>query len=151
MAFAQGREKNPGRPPHGETVSLTGSLVVANGMPALQSGDATYLLGGISRLVGFVDGLKEGAQVTIEGTAMTIRGDSKLKILKTSKMTLNGKSYDLAVRSMENFNPGKRWGHMAQPRGWNHNPGPGNRSHENRDRENRGHEPQRHPQRPNFR
>ena len=70
-------------------------MVVANGMPALKSGDDTYLIGGVSRLIGFVDGLKEGAQVTIEGTVMTIPGRNSLKYLRGSKLTLGGKSYDL--------------------------------------------------------
>ena len=132
VVFAQGRERNEPRHKQGEAVSVTGTLVVANGMPALQSGDATYLLGGIHRLVGFVDGLKEGAQVTVEGTSVTFPRDGKLKILRPSKLTLNGKSYDFAARPKGNFNPGKEWGHMAPPRGRNFNPGQGNHGPQNR-------------------
>jgi len=78
------------------TVTISGTMVVANGRPALKSGDDTYLIGGISRLIGFVDGLKEGAQVTVEGTVITIPGRNSLKYLNGSKLTLNGKSYDLS-------------------------------------------------------
>ena len=81
------------------TVTITGTMVVANGMPALKSGDDTYLIGGISSLIGFVDGLKEGAQVTVEGTVFTFSGRSSLKYLRGSKLTLNGKSYDLSSSS----------------------------------------------------
>jgi len=110
-------------------------------MPALKSGDDTYLLGGISRLGGFIDGLKEGAQVTVEGAAITIRGDSKLKVLRPSKLTLNNKSYDLAVRPRGNFSPGREWGNKAPQRNnRNYNPGPGNRMPER----------QYHRQGPNF-
>ena len=78
-----------------ETVTISGTMVVANGMPALKSGDDTYFIGGVSSLIGFVDGLKEGAQVTVEGTVITIPGRNSLKYLNGSKLTLNGKSYDL--------------------------------------------------------
>jgi len=91
------------RLPAAETVTVSGSLVVAHGMPALKSGDVTYLLGGVNRLVGFIDGLKEGAQVTVEGSAITSRNDSKLKVLRLSTLTLNGKSYDMALPD------GRRW------------------------------------------
>ena len=132
-AFAQGRDRGGNHPrlPAAEPVSLTGTLVVSRGMPALQSDDVTYLLGGINRLVGFVDGLKEGAQITIEGNAMTSPRDDKLKIVRPSKMTLNGKSYDLAL-PRGNFHPGgkglmaphHRWNNNPAPRDWNNNPGP---------------------------
>ena len=94
-------DRSFGRMSVGETVTLSGTMVVANGMPALKSGEDTYLLGGIGGLVGFVDGLKEGAQVTVEGTVIegetvTFSGRTSNKILQASKLTLNGKSYDLA-------------------------------------------------------
>ena len=96
-AQAQGRGRTSSRIPAAEKVTVSGSLAVAHGMPALQSGDVTYLLGGISRFFGFIDGLKEGAQVTIEGSALTSPRDSNLKILRLSKLTMNGKSYDMAL------------------------------------------------------
>ena len=82
------------------TVTVSGTMVVANGMPALRSGDDTYLIGGVSRLIGFIDGLKEGAQVTVEGTVITIPGRNNLKYLQGSKLTLGGKSYDLSSSGM---------------------------------------------------
>ena len=106
------RERSTSRSSARTTVTISGTLVVANGMPALKSGDDTYLIGGVSRLVGFVDGLKEGAQVTVEGTVMTIPGRNSLKYLQGSKLTLGGNSYDLSpsfgmgmMMGMWNFNP----------------------------------------------
>ena len=102
VIFAQTREQRPGRAPEpmrtpaAETVTLSGSLVVAYGSPALKSGDEIYLLGGLSRLTGFIDGLKEGAQVTIEGRAFTGRREESLKFLRPLKLTLAGKTYDLS-------------------------------------------------------
>ena len=108
MTWAQGQGRDPMRPgrpegnpgpraqrPAAEKVTISGSLTVAHGSPAVKSGDETYLITGIHRLLGFVDGLKEGAQVTIEGSTFTSRQDSGLKFLRPAKLTLNGKNYDL--------------------------------------------------------
>ena len=106
--FAQGGGpgNNPrfkdGRFPAAETVTISGSLVVAHGRPAVKSGDTTYFVRGINRLAGFVDGLKEGAQVTIEGLSVTSPRDNSLKFLRPVKLTLNGKTYDMAPLASPN-------------------------------------------------
>jgi len=71
-------------------------MVVAQGMPALKSGDITYYVSGISQLIGFIDGLKEGAQVTFEGVVTTSPSDNNIKFLSPTKLTINGKVYDLS-------------------------------------------------------
>ena len=129
MAWAQGwprmrpdpAPKSDGSKPHrelpaAETVTVSGGLIVAYGSPAVKSGDVTYLVKGINRLVGFVDGLKEGAQVTVEGPAITSPRDSKLKVLRPAKLTLNGKTYDLAPLA------------FSAPFGPNRQSGPGHRN-----------------------
>jgi len=85
--------------PAAETVTVSGTMVVAQGQPALKSGDVTYFVSGISQLIGFIDGLKEGAQVTIEGVATTSPSDKNIKFLRPSKLTINGKIYDLSSPS----------------------------------------------------
>ena len=65
-------------------------------MIALTAGEITYLTFGLNRFVGFIDGLKEGAQVTLEGSALPYPGSDTVKVLRVQKMTLNGKEYDLA-------------------------------------------------------
>jgi len=107
-----------------ETVTVSGTMMVANGMPALKSGDVTYFVSGISRLIGFVDGLKEGAQVTIEGRAMTSPSDKNTKFLMPSKLIINGKTYDLSPPAPPEWpsNPGD-----PTPYNYNYNyrfPGP---------------------------
>jgi hypothetical protein len=82
--------------PANETITVSGTMVVANGMPALKSGDVTYYISGISRLIGFIDGLKEGAQVTIEGVATSSSSNRNIKLLRASKLTINGKTYELS-------------------------------------------------------
>ena len=100
MTWAQGWERGRNAPHHrqlppAETVTISGNLTVAHGMPAIASGDTVYLVGRLSRLTGFIDGLREGAQVTIEGSAMTSRRNNNLKLLNPTRLTLDGRSHDL--------------------------------------------------------
>lgn len=83
------------RLPSSETVTVSGSLVLSNGMPAIQNGGVTYLVSGIMRLTGFIEDLKEGAQVTIEGRAFTTSRENT-KFLAPSKLSISGKTYDLS-------------------------------------------------------
>jgi hypothetical protein len=87
-------EAAPPKPP--ETVTLSGSLVLVNGRIALQSGSDVYYVTGIQQLIGFVDGLKEGAQVSLEGYSRSFNKTETTKLLLATKLTIGGKSYDLA-------------------------------------------------------
>ena len=50
-----------------ETLTVTGQLGILEGRIALQDKDIRYYVLGIERFIGFIEGLKEGATVTIEG------------------------------------------------------------------------------------
>jgi hypothetical protein len=84
-------------PPSPESVSVSGNLTIAQGMIAVTSNNITYLARGLNRYTGFIDGLKEGAAVTLEGYALPSPQNNKVKFLQVQKMTLNGKEYDLAL------------------------------------------------------
>jgi hypothetical protein len=56
----------------------------------LTSGDAVYFVPHISRYAGFIDDLKEGAQVKIDGYNMGTG------YLVPSKITISGKNYDVS-------------------------------------------------------
>jgi hypothetical protein len=71
-----------------QPVTVDGTLQLQNGQFAVTSGNTTYYVPAIGQYVGFIDGLKEGSSVTIEGY---VYGN----ILQPSKMTVNGKSYDM--------------------------------------------------------
>jgi hypothetical protein len=88
-----------------ETISLTGKLELIDGQIALQKDETTYYVLGLRKLIGFVDGLKEGAEVTLEGVALGSPRNEKNQNLLISKLVLNGKEYD-------NLNPA-----LAGPRG----------------------------------
>jgi hypothetical protein len=103
LASAQNRERRnwgpPAPPPQQivvEKTTVTGALSIVQGRIAVKSGDITYFTGGLRRFVGFIDGLKEDAQVTLEGNAFTSPQDANTKFLQINKMTLGGKVYDMA-------------------------------------------------------
>ena len=94
---AWGRDTPRGFPPSPESVNVSGNLTIAQGMIAVIDKDTTYLARGLNRYTGFIDGLKEGAAVTLEGYALPSPQNNKVKILHVEKMTFNGKDYDLAT------------------------------------------------------
>jgi hypothetical protein len=101
LASAHGRGRGGGgfpsvQPAPAETVTVTGNLTIAQGSIAVQNNDITYLAAGLHRFIGFIDGLKEGAQVTLDGSAFTNPQNEKIKFLLVSKLMINGKAYDLA-------------------------------------------------------
>jgi len=132
MISAQGWGGNrmPPRLPAAESVTVSGGLVVAHGLPALKSGDDIYILGGVNRLIGFIDGFKEGSQVTVEGSAFTNPKDKTMKFLRASKLTVNSKTYDLTpLKRMQGMEPRLR--PPAAPKDLPRRPDPrGNNSHD---------------------
>jgi hypothetical protein len=86
-----------------EPVSVSGTLVLANGFIALQSDNTIYYTGGLERLVGFVDGLKENAQVRLEGydfsRAARTQGAAQTAathFLRVTKLEIDGRSYEIS-------------------------------------------------------
>ena len=90
--------------PAAESVSISGNLTIVQGMIAVQSDGTTYFVRGLNRFVGFVDGLREGAEVTLEGSAFFVQRGDSARFLQVDKMTLGGREYDLA-RPRQNVRP----------------------------------------------
>jgi len=72
-----------------EPVKIEGTLQLHKGQFAVASGDKIYYVPMIGRYAGFIDGLKEGSNVSFEGY---VAGN----FLRPLKMTIGGKTYDLA-------------------------------------------------------
>ncbi|MDR1174028.1 MAG: hypothetical protein LBK83_00980 [Treponema sp.] len=112
-----------------EQKTLSGTLVVEYGQIALRAEDGLYYVRGLGQLAGFVDGLKEGAAVTVQGTVWAPEwkhrntwpehegqkaeiapraGDSQgsFRVIRAEKLSLNGKDYDLLTE-------GRRRGHIS--------------------------------------
>jgi len=88
--------KVPGRArPNPEKTSLSGTLGITQGQISLTSGGKTWYVPGLNRFTGFIDGLKEGARVTVEGYALTPTDATKNGFFRVTKLTLNGKDYEI--------------------------------------------------------
>jgi hypothetical protein len=81
--------QNSGRRNIPESVKIEGTLQLHNGQFAVASENNIYYVPRIGRYAGFIDGLKEGSNVSFEGY---VAGNFLLPV----KMTISGKSYDLA-------------------------------------------------------
>jgi hypothetical protein len=132
ITFAQDRPRSPGpwtTPRNNERslpdpATVSGTLQLRNGMIALETADTVYYVPLLERFVGFIEGLKEGATVELEGYTL---GNSDF--FQPVKVTLNGKTYDFplpAPRHMDMFN--LRHDQLPGP-GPGFGPGPGGRRH----------------------
>ena len=69
-------------------VTIEGTLQLQNGVIALAGENAVYFVPALTRYIGFIEGLKEGAKVRIEGSASG-------SVIAPTRITVSGKSYDL--------------------------------------------------------
>jgi hypothetical protein len=72
-----------------QTLTVSGTLQLQNGAIAVVNGGTAYYVPTLERFIGFIDGLKEGAQVSVEGYA------APNNYVQAVKLTIGGKSYDL--------------------------------------------------------
>jgi hypothetical protein len=70
-----------------QSVTVEGTLQLQNGQIAVASGNTVYFVPVLARYIGFIDGLREGARVSISGYASG-------NILQATQVTINGKSYN---------------------------------------------------------
>jgi len=108
----QSREHHRGNRPNAESVNISGNLTLVRGRIAVISNDLTYFAVGLNRYVGFIDGLKDGAAVTLQGNAFPVPQNEKARFLQVQKLTLAGKDYDLN-QQRRNVNP-EQFRHMQQ-------------------------------------
>ena len=74
-------------PSPAQEITVEGTLQFQNGQIVLDSGTSVYFVPAISRFVGFIDGLREGARVSVEGYNY---GNS----IHATKLTIAGRVYD---------------------------------------------------------
>jgi hypothetical protein len=109
-------ERNPGY--SAQSVTVTGNLQLQNGVIAVVNNGQIYYVPSLERLVGFIDGFKEGAQVSVEGFSWNNYGAA---FVEPVKLTINGKSYDLGSNTFA-MGPrrGSGWGNTGGRGGWCH-------------------------------
>jgi hypothetical protein len=79
-----------------EIVKVEGRLSLVNGHPAVVAAGKTYYVRIPGMLYGYLDALKDGAAVKLEGHANAIPLASDTFMLMVTKLNVGGKDYDLA-------------------------------------------------------
>ena len=103
-----------------EISTISGKLALVNGAIAVQNGNQTYYVHGFQHLIGFIDGLKEGATVTLEGYGFPIPEAPEYQHFFSTKLTFNGKTYELKAPHnrggmMPHGNMAPQKNHMGPP------------------------------------
>jgi phage-related protein len=90
------------------TTTIRGTRGLSNGRISVVSNNITYYVRGLERFVGFIDGLKEGAQVSLDGYASvpTVEGQTD-RLFRAVKLTLNGKIYEVGSPDSNKLRSGR--------------------------------------------
>lgn len=102
--------------PQGQTVTVEGRLSLINGIIGVKSGSKTYYTPMLGRLSGFVEGLKEGAWVKMEGYEYPIAAAPEYATLYVTKLSVGGKDYDFSQLAYGGGIGWKRGGMMGMRR-----------------------------------
>jgi len=92
-----------------ELSKIEGKLSLVNAHPAVVVKDKTFYVGIPSRLFGFVDGLKEGAAVKLEGYEQPLPYATNVAMFHVVKLTIGGREIDLSQAG--GFGPGMMGSH----------------------------------------
>ena len=119
------REVNPQARGEGQReitrVTVNGTLKLDKGFVAVESGEIVYHVPMLNRFIGFISGLREGTNVSVEGFQFR-------NMLRPTKLTIDGRTYDFPREtSMQNT----RFGFGSDNRNM------GNDRHFNNQRQNR--------------
>ncbi|GHV23000.1 hypothetical protein FACS189494_10570 [Spirochaetia bacterium] len=114
IASAQGWGGQWGNPGWAsQSVTVSGTLQLQNGTIAVVNGNTVYYVPILERYIGFIEALKEGAQVSVDGFV-----SPNSNYLQATKLTVGGKSYDFTVNAPQGTpNNGYGRGGYGQGRG----------------------------------
>lgn len=85
----------PGQAQGQAVARIEGKLALVNGEIGIAYKDKTYYLAMPKFLFGFIDGLKEGAQVKLEGYEFANPRTPEYVQFQVTKLSFNGRDYDL--------------------------------------------------------
>ncbi|MDD3981623.1 MAG: hypothetical protein RBT72_00970 [Spirochaetia bacterium] len=80
-----------------EEISLEGTLELVDARVAIKKDDKTYFVMIPSRFFGFVEGLKEGASVKIEGYTRALPNVENSFVVHVNTLDVGGKTIDLGL------------------------------------------------------
>jgi hypothetical protein len=85
----------PDRPPRSglKALAVSGNLSFIKGNIAIQDEQGTYYIFGLEKLIGFVEGLVEGATVSLEGVAAAVPPEPNAWYFYASKLKIKGREY----------------------------------------------------------
>jgi hypothetical protein len=93
-----------------QTVSVSGTLQLQNGVIAVVNGNNAYFVPVLTQYIGFIEELKEGAQINVNGFASG-------NYIQPSNVTIAGKTYDFASNTPQGYAYcGNGWGYNARSR-----------------------------------
>jgi len=76
------------------SVTVEGVLKLEKGLVAVENADNVFVVPMLNRYIGFITGLREGARVSVEGYEFR-------NMIRPTKVTIEGKSYDFMSRNRE--------------------------------------------------
>ena len=90
------------------TITISGTLGLSNGMISVESGNTTYIVRGLERYIGFIDGLNYGARVSLEGYDNTpsVDGQNNRSFLPVT-LTISGKIYEIGSPAIDRLAHGR--------------------------------------------
>jgi len=91
-----------------KTITVEGKLALINGTIGMQSGSKTYYLPNLGMLAGFIDGVKEGSSVKVEGYEYPLAAAPEYSTVMVTKLTVGGKDYDLSQTARGRMMGGRR-------------------------------------------
>jgi len=75
-----------------DPVTVEGTLKLERGFVAVESGDTVYFVPMLNRYIGFINDLREGTRVSIEGREFR-------NTIHPTKVTIGGRTYDFPVNN----------------------------------------------------
>lgn len=93
--------------------TIEGKLALVQGHPSIVIKDKTYFVQLPQTLYGFIDGLKEGAAVKLEGYELAVPYSPNSYFFRTTTLTIGSKSYDLSEFVGQGMMGGQMGGRMG--------------------------------------
>ena len=82
-----GTQRRTERQRSNDLVTIEGTLKLERGFVAVESGDSVYYVPMLNRYIGFINDLREGTRVSVEGR-------ESRNVIQPTRVTIGGRTYD---------------------------------------------------------